>query len=330
MTAEEARAELAVCAGTQFDPVKVRAFLDVSVGRLHAVAPLSWIGSLPFGNLGPQLARLAATGGRLGVAGVAATVGVVGLAAGQRAVASTHPTDLMATRGGGNGNAGSQAHDTGTTPSTGAGASSGRPVGSGGRGTSSSSPPRPGSTTAMANGPVGKAPTGSGYGGSGPNGSGTGGGAPGSVPGGGDPSGSGEGTTTTVASGSPPTVPTTTIGQSPPVSSTTTTTAPPPLVAPGSLTVKSGCQVLILAPEATLTWTSSPTTRVTGDTILRRSTKTGSYSTVASVTPRTVVSYTDTTVGGLRAVYWYKVVAVAGGESASSGPASMTTPTLCL
>ncbi len=66
MSTETARAELAACAGTQFDPVIVRAFLAVSVRRLYAVAPLTWAGSLPFDNIGPQLARLAAAGARRG------------------------------------------------------------------------------------------------------------------------------------------------------------------------------------------------------------------------------------------------------------------------
>jgi hypothetical protein len=45
---EEARAEIVRCSGTQFDPAVVRAFLNISVGRLRLVAgPLSWIAQLP-------------------------------------------------------------------------------------------------------------------------------------------------------------------------------------------------------------------------------------------------------------------------------------------
>ena len=48
----DARAELARCAGTQFDPVVVRAFLNLSLGRLRAVmGPLSWLTQL---SLFPQ------------------------------------------------------------------------------------------------------------------------------------------------------------------------------------------------------------------------------------------------------------------------------------
>lgn len=42
------RAEIASCAGTQFDPAVVRAFLEVSLGRLRLVmGPLSWLAQVP-------------------------------------------------------------------------------------------------------------------------------------------------------------------------------------------------------------------------------------------------------------------------------------------
>jgi HD-GYP domain-containing protein (c-di-GMP phosphodiesterase class II) len=48
-TAAEARAELARCAGTQFDANVVRAFLSISLGKLRlAMGPLSWITQLTF------------------------------------------------------------------------------------------------------------------------------------------------------------------------------------------------------------------------------------------------------------------------------------------
>ena len=46
--AEEARAEIARCAGTQFDPRVVRAFLNIGLGRLRlAIGPLSWAANIP-------------------------------------------------------------------------------------------------------------------------------------------------------------------------------------------------------------------------------------------------------------------------------------------
>jgi hypothetical protein len=43
------RAELTRCAGTQFDPALVRAFLGISIGRLRWVlGPVTWLAELPF------------------------------------------------------------------------------------------------------------------------------------------------------------------------------------------------------------------------------------------------------------------------------------------
>ena len=50
--AEFAREELVRCSGTQFDPVVVRAFLNVGLGKLRTVmGPIAWIAQLPL--LGP-------------------------------------------------------------------------------------------------------------------------------------------------------------------------------------------------------------------------------------------------------------------------------------
>jgi len=60
MSSSAARKELTRCAGTQFDPAIVRAFLNVSVGRQRwVIGPLSWVVDVPvvslFGNLGNVL-----------------------------------------------------------------------------------------------------------------------------------------------------------------------------------------------------------------------------------------------------------------------------------
>jgi hypothetical protein len=48
MSPEDARAEIARCAGGQFDPTVVRAFLAISVGDLQRVmGPISWLAQLP-------------------------------------------------------------------------------------------------------------------------------------------------------------------------------------------------------------------------------------------------------------------------------------------
>src|SRR5439155_11735095 len=54
--AEAARQELTRCAGTDFDPAVVRAFLNISIGRIRLVmGPLSWLAQLPFLGSIPQL-----------------------------------------------------------------------------------------------------------------------------------------------------------------------------------------------------------------------------------------------------------------------------------
>ncbi|HEV8682225.1 MAG TPA: HD domain-containing phosphohydrolase, partial [Actinomycetota bacterium] len=61
MSVVRARRELARCAGSQFDPVVVRSFLNISLGRLvWQVGPASWLAQLPFigirGITGPMAA----------------------------------------------------------------------------------------------------------------------------------------------------------------------------------------------------------------------------------------------------------------------------------
>lgn len=77
--AAAAREELAICAGHQFDPVVVRAFLRVSLGRLRWVmGPLAWLGEQPFlGGVQQVATRAGAVGARVGV-GVATAGAVAG------------------------------------------------------------------------------------------------------------------------------------------------------------------------------------------------------------------------------------------------------------
>jgi putative nucleotidyltransferase with HDIG domain len=91
MTPKAARAELAACAGSHFDPKIVRAFLDVSLGRLRPVAgPLAWLGSLPFVSSIPQAAAVL---GRVGAASVVVTGAVTaGALNAEPHRAAPHPT----------------------------------------------------------------------------------------------------------------------------------------------------------------------------------------------------------------------------------------------
>jgi hypothetical protein len=75
--AAAARAEIARCAGTQFDPAVTKALLSVSLGRLwRAGGPLTWLISMP------GLANAPVVGGAAGsVGGVTSAVGVAAVVA---------------------------------------------------------------------------------------------------------------------------------------------------------------------------------------------------------------------------------------------------------
>jgi putative nucleotidyltransferase with HDIG domain len=85
MTVPAARRELARCAGTQFDPDMVRAFLNISIGRLWwTVGAASWVAVVPvlgwLERSGEQIAiavKTAAVVGALGVAGGVQTAGAL-------------------------------------------------------------------------------------------------------------------------------------------------------------------------------------------------------------------------------------------------------------
>lgn len=76
-----AREEVVCCtAGTQFDPIVVRAFLTASLGRLRrVVGPAAWLAQLPVLVAGPKLATALAAAGRqvFATAGAATAVGVL-------------------------------------------------------------------------------------------------------------------------------------------------------------------------------------------------------------------------------------------------------------
>jgi putative nucleotidyltransferase with HDIG domain len=79
VTPEQARQELARCAGTQFDPDIVKAFLAVSIWRLRLAAPLSWLAAVPIGRALNAIGRAVGSVGHVVVAGLAVSAGVVGL-----------------------------------------------------------------------------------------------------------------------------------------------------------------------------------------------------------------------------------------------------------
>ncbi len=76
MTAAAARAELTRCAGQQFDPDIVRAFLNISIGRSRTFAgPLAWLAQIALVRPGPLLGNVLGTAS----GAVAAAAGVFAL-----------------------------------------------------------------------------------------------------------------------------------------------------------------------------------------------------------------------------------------------------------
>jgi HD domain-containing protein len=79
MTPKAARRELQRCAGKQFDPQVVRAFLGISVGRLWwTVGPTSWVAQIPFmlgiGRTGGQAITVARAASAIAINGLAGLV----------------------------------------------------------------------------------------------------------------------------------------------------------------------------------------------------------------------------------------------------------------
>ena len=93
VSAEAARQELARCAGSYFDPTVVRAFLNISIGRLRKIiGPISWLAQLPFLGSVPRLEGAAASMGWQAVttAGAATGLGIVTVS-GAAAVGAVRP-----------------------------------------------------------------------------------------------------------------------------------------------------------------------------------------------------------------------------------------------
>ncbi len=86
---EKARAELAACAGTQFDPVVVRAFLNVGIGRVRAATgSVAWLSQFP--SLAQSVSTVATT------AGTAATVTAITAISVASGVGATQATSASA------------------------------------------------------------------------------------------------------------------------------------------------------------------------------------------------------------------------------------------
>ena len=96
MSPRVARAELTRCAGTHFDPAVVRAFLDVSVGRLRwTIGPATVLSQVPFlGQLSGVPAQIVSAVGGLAPA---AAAGAVVLGVGALAAPAAQPSTVAVT-----------------------------------------------------------------------------------------------------------------------------------------------------------------------------------------------------------------------------------------
>ncbi len=85
-----ARKELTRCAGTQFDPAIVRAFLDISVGRQRwVIGPLAWLFDVPIISQLSNLGNVVAVSSQVALVAGSVSLGAVA-ASGQ--VLAHHPT----------------------------------------------------------------------------------------------------------------------------------------------------------------------------------------------------------------------------------------------
>jgi putative nucleotidyltransferase with HDIG domain len=90
MSPQEARKELTRCAGTQFDPAIVRAFLDISVGRQRLViGPLAWLFDVPIVSQLSNLGNVVAVGSQVAIVAGSMVLGTA--AAGGQALMHAHP-----------------------------------------------------------------------------------------------------------------------------------------------------------------------------------------------------------------------------------------------
>lgn len=342
MSPEAARIELARCAGTQFDPEIVRAFLAVPIRRLRGLLPLSWLGSVPFADTSAGLAYMGqALTGLVAVGSILALTSLLPL---NSSKTGSPGAQAAATAAGDNS---STIDSMGTIGSTLARMAGGHPGGSAGEQPNGN---YGGGSAGDNSGVSGSSPAGGPQGGEGSNSTstsdgsnGTGGTGFGSIPGTtfGIPATTIPGTSSTLPPGSTTTTSgggggggttTTTTGHG---GTTTTTTRPPTTTTtepgpPTNLSAKAECEALVLLPEIGLTWTASSSNSVSGYEILRSSSENGSYTEVTTVSGRTTTSYTDTSVG-YHTTYWYIVADMINSSvGPGSGAADATTAAACL
>jgi HD domain len=318
LSPDAARAELARCAGAQFDPEVVRAFLAIPKRRLRRrPLPAALLGVIPVGTDGPDLAAVGRTAAAMVVAGSA--FGLVGWKAwtsdqGGPATGSAlqglgtsraQDPDSGQMLGGAplilsprtEGLSGTDRADEGRDPRpvklrSGAGGSRvGRGAGAG------SGPPRSSDPPPVTGAPPTSQPT--------------------------TPPSTGRTSPPPTSKTPPPTTPPPTT--TPPTKPPPTRTPPP---APATrLSAAASCTTVLIGPRITLRWTDSTSSGVRGYAVLRSSNG-SSYAPVGFVQAQSS-SYVDTGVQGLGVTYWYEVEARSSYGSTVSSAVSATTPLLC-
>jgi hypothetical protein len=94
--AREGREEIGRCAGTQFDPGVVRAFLGVSIGRMRLImGPVSWLSHAPILSQIPIGAVGSAVSGAVGVLAAAGAGGLIANAPAEAARAHGSPAPIV-------------------------------------------------------------------------------------------------------------------------------------------------------------------------------------------------------------------------------------------
>lgn len=102
------------------------------------------------------------------------------------------------------------------------------------------------------------------------------------------------------------------------------------LAGPSGLGASGACSILVIGPAVELTWTATPSSFASGYDVLRSTSPTGPFVTVATVAGATTVTFTDTGLPALT-TYHYRLRSRAGAwESPVTSTASATTPLICL
>jgi hypothetical protein len=329
LSPDAARAELARCAGGQFDPEVIRAFLAIPKRRLRRrPVPVALLNTIPIGGDGPELAAVGRIAAALVVLGSA--VGFLGWKAW---TSDERGSGAGSASAGGAPANGAQSPDPEFAPGNPLDNSNAVATRAASGGTTSTDPrgddhPRSavarsghdrGSHTGSQRSTRSDPPTKS----SNPTSTSAPSPSPTSPPG---------PTPTTSHPSPPPTTshpspPPTTSKTKPPPPPTTSPPSPPPPAPPTGLEATASCHDVIVGPEIRVDWTDS--TSSVRDYEVLRSSNGSNYSPVGFVGP-TSGSYTDTSVQGLGITYWYEIEARSSSGSSIGGPVSATTPLLCL